>query len=99
MFGESQVRSGHLVVGILKDRDLKNALYSISKEFDKVKLETLTDRFDEVVSGSCEEGLHAQDGSNVGGGAAPGEASGAIPAAQMGKQEALHRFTVDLTAL
>ena len=98
LFGESQIRSGHLVVGILKDRDLKNALYSISKEFDKVKIDTLTDRFDEVVSGSPEEGLHAQDGSHIGGGAAPGEASGAIPAAQMGKQEALHQFTVDLTA-
>ena len=27
----------------------------------------------------------------------PGEASGAMPPAQMGKQEALQRFTVDLT--
>lgn len=98
MFGESQVRSGYLIIGILKDRDLKNALYNISKEFDKIKLEALTDRFDEVVSGSCEEGLSAQDGSNIGGGAVPGESSGAIPAAQMGKQEALNQFTVDLTA-
>jgi type VI secretion system protein VasG len=97
LFGESQVRSGHLIVGILKDRDLKNALYSISKEFGKIKLETLTDRFDEVVSHSPEEGLSAQDGSNIGGGVTPGEASGAIPAAQMGKQEALKQFTVDLT--
>jgi len=98
LFGESQVRSGHLIVGILKDRDLKNALYSISKEFGKIKLEALTDRFDEVVNNSPEEGLHAQDGSNIGGGATPGESSGAIPAAQMGKQEALKQFTVDLTA-
>ena len=32
-----------------------------------------------------------------GGGAAPGEASGAIAPAAMGKQEALKKFTVDLT--
>ena len=37
------------------------------------------------------------DGFQVGGGAAPGEASGAMPPAQMGKQEALRRFAVDLT--
>ncbi|MCC9601124.1 type VI secretion system ATPase TssH [Stieleria sp. JC731] len=97
MFGESQVRTGHLIVGILKTRSLKNALVSISEEFDKIKLDTLTDRFDEVVSGSPEENLGATDGFQVGGGAVPGEASGAMPPAAMGKQEALKRFTVDLT--
>ncbi|WP_182869862.1 type VI secretion system ATPase TssH [Rhodopirellula sp. JC639] len=97
MFGESQVRTGHLVVGMLKTRSLTHALYGISPEFEKVKLDTLTDRFDEVVSGSPEESMHASDGFQVGGGAAPGEASGAMPPAAMGKQEALKQFTVDLT--
>ncbi|MBL3528659.1 MAG: type VI secretion system ATPase TssH [gamma proteobacterium endosymbiont of Lamellibrachia anaximandri] len=98
MFGESQVRTGHLVVGILKTRSLTHALSGISKEFQKLKLETLTDRFDEVVGDSPEAILHATDGFQVGGGVAPGEASGAIAPAQMGKQEALNQFTVDLTA-
>ena len=98
MFGENQVRSGHLIVGILKTKNLHNVLLSISKEFKKIKLETLTDRFAEIVGSSPEEGLHSSDGFQVGGGAAPGEASGSIPAAQMGKQEALKQFTVDLTA-
>lgn len=97
MFGESQVRTGHLVVGILKTRSLTHALLDISKEFEKIKLDTLTDRFDEVVASSPEESLRASDGFQVGGGAQPGEASGAMPPAQMGKQEALHQFTVDLT--
>ncbi len=98
MFGESQVRTGHLIVGILKTRSLTHALTGISKEFQKLKLETLTDRFDEIVGDSTEATLHATDGFRVGGGAAPGEASGAIAPAQMGKQEALNQFTVDLTA-
>ncbi len=55
MFGEPQVRTGYLMVGILKERGLRNELLSISKEFDKIKLETLTDRFAEVVAGSPEE--------------------------------------------
>ncbi|MBE0436827.1 MAG: type VI secretion system ATPase TssH, partial [Methylomicrobium sp.] len=45
MFGESQVRSGHLVVGILKTKGLSHALQGISKEFDKIKPDTLTERF------------------------------------------------------
>jgi len=98
MFGENQVRSGHLIVGILKTKNLHNTLLGISKEFEKIKLDTLTDRFVDVVGSSPEEGLHANDGFQVGGGAVPGESSGAIPAAQMGKQEALNQFTVDLTA-
>ncbi|MDJ0807838.1 MAG: AAA family ATPase, partial [Gammaproteobacteria bacterium] len=97
MFGESQVRTGHLVVGILKTKSLTHALLGISKEFEKIKLDTLTERFDEVVAGSPEDSLHATDGFQAGGGAAPGEASGAMPPAQMGKQEALRQFTVDLT--
>ena len=98
MFGENQVRSGHLIVGILKTKNLHNALLNISKEFEKIKLDTLTERFAEIVGSSPEEGLHSNDGFQVGGGASPGEASGAMPAAQMGKQEALKQFTVDLTA-
>ena len=97
MFGDSQVRTGYLLVGILKTPTLRNALQAISKEFAKFNLDTLTDRFEEVVKGSPEEGLRASDGFQAGGGAAPGEASGALPPAQMGKQEALKRFTVDLT--
>lgn len=97
MFGENQVRSGHLIVGILKTKNLHNALLGISKEFDKIKLDTLTERFAEIVSSSPEEGLQANDGFQVGGAAAPGEASGAIAPAAMGKQEALKQFTVDLT--
>ena len=97
MFGESQIRSGHLIVGILKTKSLSHILQSISKEFDKVKVETLTERFDELLSGSPEHGLIASDGFQVGGAAVPGEASGAIAPAQMGKQQALKQFTVDLT--
>lgn len=97
MFGETQVRTGHLIVGIVKTRGLRNELLAISKEFDKIKYEILSDRFDEVVAGSPEEGLGATDGFQSGGGAVPGEASGAMPPAQMGKQEALRKFTVDLT--
>ncbi|MBV8652884.1 MAG: AAA family ATPase, partial [Alphaproteobacteria bacterium] len=97
MFGEAQVRTGHLVLGCLKTPGLRNAVLSISKEFGKIKPEALAEDFAKIVGGSPEDGLGASDGSNLAGGAAPGEASGAMAPAQMGKQEALKKFTVDLT--
>jgi type VI secretion system protein VasG len=98
LFKEYQVRTGYLVVGILKTPGLRNALHAISGEFDKVKVETLIDRWTEVVGGSPEDAMVAQDGTMAGSAGSPGEASDAMAPAQMGKQEALARFTVDLTA-
>jgi type VI secretion system protein VasG len=97
LFSESQVRTGHLVVGILKTPALRHALSHMSGEFDKVKVEQLTDRWTAITSGSPEETMGASDGFRAGGGVAPGESSGAIAPAAMGKQEALRRFSVDLT--
>ena len=97
-YGESAVRTGLLIVGAVKTQTLRNALYAISAEFRKIKPDDLFDDFEKIVSGSPEDTLGARDGSNTGGGAAPGEASGAIAPAQLGKQEALKKFTVDLTA-
>ncbi|NIE75304.1 type VI secretion system ATPase TssH [Pantoea sp. Ap-967] len=94
MFGESQVRTGYLLVGILKTPSLRNALLGLSGEFAKLKAEALSERFDEYVGDSPENGLAASDGFSTG---VPGEASGAVAPATMGKQEALKRFTVDLT--
>jgi len=95
MFGESQVRSGYLLIGILKTPSLRHALLGLSAEFDKLKVESLTERFDEYVGDSPENALAATDGFNAG--AVPGEASGAMAPSALGKQEALKRFTVDLT--
>ena len=95
LFGESQVRSGHLMVGMLKTPTLNSVLMNISREFSKIKTEQLSDEFANIVAGSPEEGLVAKDGFQSG--AAPGESSGAVAPAAMGKQEALKQFTIDLT--
>ncbi len=96
MFGESQVRTGHLVVGMVKTRSLRNALLAISREFERISADSLTERWKEYVAGSPEEGMRASDGFDASAGA-PGEASGAMAPAAMGKQEALRQFSVDLT--
>src|SRR3954470_6859448 len=97
MFNEPSIRTGHLVVGMMRTQNLRNVLNGISMEFSKVKQEMLTDEFSKITSGSIEESLAAKDGSTVGGNVSPGETSGAIAPAQMGKQEALQKFSVDLT--
>jgi type VI secretion system protein VasG len=98
LYKESAVRTGHLVVGMLKTNSLRNMLLAISPEFKKLKSEALAEDLSQITKGSPEDHLQAKDGSQVGGGAAPGEASGAMAPAQMGKQEALKKFAVDLTA-
>ncbi len=95
MYGEAQVRSGHLVVGMLKTPSLRNAMVAISRQFEHIKLDMLSEDFARIVGGSPEDNLRAADGSSAA--AAPGEASGAMAPAQLGKQEALKRFAVDLT--
>src|SRR5262245_56057411 len=96
MFGEFQVRTGHLFVGFLSS-ELKHKFLSISNEFQKIKLEALTDNYAKITAGSPEDAMRASDGSGLSAGAAPGETSGAIAPAAMGKQEALKRFTTNLT--
>ncbi len=93
MYGDSAVRTGYVLLGMLKTTSLRNALFAISRQFEKVKPDDLSDNMAKIVGGSPEDGQGASDGS----GAAPGEASGAIAPAAMGKQEALKKFTTNLT--
>lgn len=97
LFGEYQVRTGFLIVAFLKTDSLRNMFLGLSREFTKIKAEQLTDEFARIVAGSPEDGMRASDGSGLSAGAAPGESSGAMAPAEMGKQEALNRFTTDLT--
>ena len=94
MFSDSRVRSGHLVIGMLKTPSLRNALIAISRQFEKLSADRLTEDLARIVNGSPEDQLAAADGTTN---AAPGDASGAMAPAQMGKQEALKRFATDLT--
>ncbi len=97
MFGDAQVRTGYLLIGILKTPSLRKALLRISEQFGKVGLDSLTERFSQVVEGSPENDLHASDGFRLGAAAAPGEASQAMAPAQLGRGQALEQFTIDLT--
>ncbi len=96
LYSSNQVRTGHLILGMLETPNLKNILTGMSKELASIKPDDLADDFHKITDGSPEDAMKPQDGSVTGGGAEPGEASGArkIPA---GKTEALDQFCTDLT--
>ena len=88
-YGQPRVRVGHAIIGMVKTPNLRNVLASVSREFLKVNPDVLTDKFAEILAGSPEE-------KSAAAGPAP-EGTEAIAPAAMGKQEALAKFSVDLT--
>ncbi|MDB6007958.1 MAG: vasG, partial [Gammaproteobacteria bacterium] len=93
----SQIRTGHVLLALLKTPALRGVVLGISREFDKIKPDPLADDLEQIVASSPEANLTPGDGAALVGNAEPGEASGALAPAQMGKQEALRKFTVNLT--
>ena len=92
MFGVNQIRTAHLMLAMLRTTALRNALFAISRQWERVKPDDLADAIPAILKASPEAALAATDGAAV-----PGETSGAIAPAAMGKQEALAKFAVDLT--
>jgi type VI secretion system protein VasG len=53
-FGESRVRSGHLLVALLADGELRRLLGGVAGALDAVNLEALLQNFHAIVAGSAE---------------------------------------------
>ena len=93
-FGETQIRTGHILVAGLKSNDIRRALTNISQEFTKVNVDALTNEYRNVWADSEEENLQPMDGSGVRGAGSPGAAEAAGPKGTT----PLDRFSQDLTA-
>lgn len=94
MFQDTRVRTGYLIIGILKTPGLRNALPAMSAEFTKVNVDDLCESFSRRVDGSPEGGLVEPDETAGSGLAASADAQ----SSERGQiQEALQRFSVDLT--
>jgi type VI secretion system protein VasG len=93
-FGETQIRSGHLIVGAFKKNELRRALNSLSREFGKINIDTLTDEHRTIWRNSEEENLRPMDGSGLRAAGTPGAEEAAGPRGTT----ALDRFSQDLTA-
>jgi type VI secretion system protein VasG len=92
-FGETQIRSGHILAAIVKSTELHRALLHVSQEFSKVNADVLTAEHRSILAGSDEENLRPMDGSGLQGAGTPGAAQGGPKGTT-----ALDRFSQDLTA-
>ncbi len=56
-FGANKIRTGHLLIGILKTYNLRNVLKGISVQLDAINVELLSDQFMTIVADSSENAL------------------------------------------
>jgi type VI secretion system protein VasG len=94
LFGETQIRTGHLLVAMLKSLELRRALLNVSSEFSKIAVDEVAGSHRSIWADSEEGNLRPMDGSGL---AAAG-AEGTTAAAGAKGTTALDRFSQDLTA-
>ena len=94
LFGETQIRTGHLLVGMLKSLELRRALIGVSQEFAKLPVDEVAAAQGAIWAGSEEGNLRPMDGAGV----AAGRAESATIAPGAKGTTALDRFSQDLTA-
>jgi type VI secretion system protein VasG len=95
LFGETQIRTGHLLVAILKSVELRRALVGVSQEFSKIVVDEVATGHRTMWAESEEDNMRPMDGSGLVA-AGTGEASATAPGAK--GTTALDRFSQDLTA-
>jgi type VI secretion system protein VasG len=93
-FGETQIRTGHILVGAMQSRELWRAFTNVSPEFNKISVDVLTVDHRKIWATSEEENLRPMDGSGL---VAAGASTAERAAGQKGTT-ALDRFSQDLTA-
>ncbi|KUL96384.1 ATPase [Bosea sp. WAO] len=92
-FGETQIRTGHVLVAALKSLELRRALAAISREFGKIAVEELAAGHAKIWKDSEEENLRPMDGSGLRAAGTPGAEQAEGPKGTT----ALDRFSQDLT--
>lgn len=91
LYGQQRIRTAHLMLGALKSPNLKNVMLSISREFAKISIDALSNELSALVTGSPEDAASVTETGT-------GSSGDAMSPAPLGKQEALRKYTVDLTA-
>ncbi len=89
----TQVRIGHLAVGMTKSSGLRNALTAVSREFLKLPPDDLLERLSGITSGSPEDRAHQSRSSEE----VPSPGGTGVPPSPLGRMEAVGRFSIDLT--
>ncbi|WP_299193266.1 type VI secretion system ATPase TssH [uncultured Litoreibacter sp.] len=91
-FNEAQIRTGHVLVAVLNDANLKRELGQAAPEMREMTAEHIGKEARNLWSTSEEEQMQPMDGTSVGG------ASGGPGRAEGGASTALGQYSVDMTA-
>ena len=94
LFGETQIRTGHILVAALKSLELRRALINISQEFTKIPVDELAVAHVNIWKDSEEGNLRPMDNSGVAAAETPAGEAALGPKGTT----ALDRFSQDLTA-
>ncbi|MFL4999062.1 MAG: AAA family ATPase, partial [Xanthobacteraceae bacterium] len=92
-FGETQIRTGHILVAALKSLELRRALVNASQEFGKINVDAVATDHRGMWAGSEEETLRPMDGSGLRAAGTPGAEQAAGPKGTT----PLDRYSQDLT--
>ena len=89
-FGHTLTTSGHLLTALLADNETRAQLVSASKEFERIKPDSIREFAPSIVGTTEESAQTAYAGTEA---AAPGDTSG-----KPSSSPALDKYTIDLTA-
>ena len=88
--GASKVRSGHLTLALLADRDLARLAFDISSEFNLISVEALKKNLAKITAGTVEDKESSTSDKQTAGNRATSVTGGTT--------RALDQYTIDLTA-
>ncbi|CAN5817228.1 type VI secretion system ATPase TssH [soil metagenome] len=88
-FGAHQIRTGHALLALLSDPELKRLITATTRELNEINPDDFRNHFPQIVADSSEERGGAPAGSDTGAASRPGGAGGQTPN--------LDQYTVDLT--
>jgi type VI secretion system protein VasG len=95
-FGETQIRTGHILLAALKSLELRRALNQLSKQFGTLDPDRVASDARTMWAQSDEENLRPMDGSGL----AAREPGAEAPAGEGARgNTALDRFSTDMTAV
>jgi len=99
LFNEGAVRSGHLLIALLKTPSLQGILKKSSLTLAAINVDELTNRFAAISEKSPEDGNTSKSG-DVAGGAVGGEATSEslASAPSKGSSKAIDKYCTDMTA-
>jgi len=97
-FNEGAVRSGHILIALLKTPELQGILKKSSLTLAALNVDELTDRFAAISEKSPEDGNQSKSGQVAGGAVGTDATPDSLANAPKGSSKAIDKYCTDMTA-